>query len=49
MPKPHDPLADAKRIMAAVLKLPPKPHSEMKIGKKKRVAKVPRSKVSAAS
>jgi hypothetical protein len=36
MPKPLDPLAEAKRIMAAVLKLPPKPHSEMKIGKKKR-------------
>jgi len=34
MPKFPDPLASAKRIMAAVLKLPPKPHSEMKIGKK---------------
>jgi hypothetical protein len=39
MPKSLDPLAEAKRIMAAVLKLPPEPHSEMKIGKKKRSTK----------
>jgi len=36
MTKPPDPLAEAKRIMAAVIKMPPKPHSEMKLGGKKR-------------
>lgn len=34
MPKSPD-LGAAKRIMAAMLKLPPKQHSEMKIGKAK--------------
>jgi hypothetical protein len=34
MPKSPDPLAQAKNIMAAMLKLPPKQHAEMKIGKK---------------
>ena len=34
MPKPSDPLAQAKAIMASMLKLPPKPHSKMKKGKK---------------
>jgi hypothetical protein len=34
MPKPPDPLASAKRIMAQLVRQPPKPHSEMKIGKK---------------
>jgi hypothetical protein len=34
MPKSPDSLAKAKRIMEAVLKLPPKQHSEMKIGNK---------------
>ena len=33
MPKSPD-LGAAKRIMAAMLKLPPKQHSEMKVGKK---------------
>jgi hypothetical protein len=28
-------LGPAKRIMAAMLKLPPKPHTDMKIGKEK--------------
>jgi hypothetical protein len=46
MPKSPDPLADAKRIMAAVLKLPPKPHSEMKIGKKRSAAKRQKAKKS---
>ena len=36
MPKPRDPLAKAKRIMAEMLKLPPKQHSEMKVGKKRK-------------
>ncbi len=40
MPKSPDPLAQAKRIMAAMVKLPPKPHSEMKVGKSR--AKKPR-------
>lgn len=35
MPKSPDPLAGAKRIMAAVLKMPPKSHSEMKMGRQK--------------
>jgi hypothetical protein len=36
MTKAPNSLAQAKRIMAAMLKLPPRPHAEMKIGKKKR-------------
>jgi hypothetical protein len=36
MPKSPDPLAAAKRIMAAVVKMPPKPHSEMKTGGRKK-------------
>jgi len=44
MPKSPD-LGAAKRIMAAMLKLPPKQHSEMKVGKaaKKRRAKKSRA------
>lgn len=38
MPKPPDPLASAKRIMAAVVKMPPKPHAELKLGKAKGTA-----------
>jgi len=34
MPKSPDPLAQAKAIMASMLKLPPKQHSAMKIGDK---------------
>jgi hypothetical protein len=44
MTKSPDPLAEAKRIMAGVLKLPPKPYSEMKIVKKKHGTKALRSK-----
>jgi len=35
MTKNPDPLAQAKSIMTAILKLPPKQHSEMKVGKGK--------------
>jgi len=39
MPKSPDPLAQAKRIMAAVVKMPPKPHSEMKVLANKKARK----------
>ena len=37
-------LGPAKRIMAAMLKLPPKQHSEMKLGAKKPKAKATKRK-----
>jgi hypothetical protein len=46
MPKSPD-LGPAKRIMAAVLKLPPKQHSEMKVGSKKTKAKATKRKANA--
>ncbi len=45
MPKSPDPFAKTKRIMAEMLKLPPKEHSDMKVGKtsvKKKVSKKPK-------
>jgi hypothetical protein len=34
MPKTPDHLAETRRIMAALGRMPPKPHDEMKIGRK---------------
>jgi hypothetical protein len=35
---PKDPLQDAKRIMGALVRMPPKPHEQMKIGKRTKTA-----------
>jgi hypothetical protein len=35
MTKETDDLAQTKRLMGTLLRMPPKPHSEMKIGKPK--------------
>jgi hypothetical protein len=33
-----DPLEETKRLMGALVRQPPKPHEEMKLGRSKRVA-----------
>lgn len=44
---PEQELEEAKRVMGALVRMPPKPHEEMKLGKKKRAKR--RSKKSATS
>jgi hypothetical protein len=40
-----DPLKDTKRLMGALVRQPPKPHDEMKLGKKREPSKPsPRSR-----
>jgi hypothetical protein len=38
-PNPQDEVEDARRIMGALVRMPPKPHDEMKLGKAKAKSK----------
>jgi hypothetical protein len=41
MTKPRDDLEDAKRVMEALVRQPPKPHEDMKLGKRLATTKEP--------
>lgn len=38
MVKPKDDVEDAKRLMGALVRMKPKPHDDMKVGKKRKMA-----------
>ena len=44
MSKPKDEIEGTKQLMGALVRMKPKPHDEMKVGKKKVVKKIRKKK-----